>query len=238
MTISISNHPHNDTAFTPEQFNDPIAVQTKWSPIKKSSGAYQHLLTLTTNEDRLEFRVDKRALFFLYGQIFFLVLWAGVFLSLVVDAPFRFDGFTSDDILGIAGFLAFCFCFYSSTQSLLFGTKPIIFDRNLGLYWKGRKIPNTPQALPLKQITSLSKVHSIQLLPTNSRNPESMFYAYELNLILKDSDRLYIMNNNEYHDLHLLAKSLAQFLGVPLWNDAPGAKRLTGRLDSFLPHPT
>jgi hypothetical protein len=112
-----------------------------------------------------------------------------------------------------------------------FMNKPIVFDKDSGYFWKGRKDPQ--QALMpemSKDFVRLKDIHAIQLLSeecmmigrsgsgSGTREVKIPFYSYEINLVLEDGSRMNVIDQGNLNRIRADAKTLAQFLEVPLWD--------------------
>ena len=98
-----------------------------------------------------------------------------------------------------------------------FGTRPIVFDRRRGYFWKGRKHPDEVRdKRELKHFAELDDVKCIQVINELVSRQRWSFRSYELNLVLKDGSRLNVVDHGNETSLRSDAASLAEFLGLPL----------------------
>jgi hypothetical protein len=103
------------------------------------------------------------------------------------------------------------------------GTEPIVFDRSQGLFWKGR----SPTGHGAGVRVELASIHAVQLVSEycsgHRREDESRhgFNSYELNLVLKDGQRVNVVDHGDLPRLRDEGFALARFLGVWLWDPAP-----------------
>ena len=103
----------------------------------------------------------------------------------------------------------------------------IVFDMNLGIFWKGRG-PAQPisNQVPRQNSVSLSKVHALQLIsqyhPSESGRQRGRgtrsYFSYELILVLKNSARVSVVHHGGRQELLQDATTLSQSLRLPLWN--------------------
>jgi hypothetical protein len=104
---------------------------------------------------------------------------------------------------------------------------PIVFDRGRDLYQRGRA-SDQPMVRKLTryQSCSLSDVRALQILAklessTSSGGGSSKwtyYLSYELNLVLGDQSRLNVLDHGDPAALRGDAATLAEFLGVPVWD--------------------
>ena len=193
----------------PQQFNDPLAIRVSWSPAKGGGASFKTHSLIKAEYYRIEFIASLGAKIF-YGLFFGigLAVMIGVSIGMADEGikvlfPIVFGGiFTT-----VGGLLYY------------FGTAPIVFDRQIGYYWKGRVKP-TPYSSenPEKNCTQLGQIHALQLISEYVRSDKSSYYSYELNLVLKDGSRLNVVDHGKAEQLIEDAHVLADFLRVPLWN--------------------
>ena len=68
------------------------------------------------------------------------------------------------------------------------------------------------------QQVRLNGVHALQLISEYVRGNKSSFYSYELNLVLDDGSRVNVVDHGALARLRDDARTLARFLGRPLWD--------------------
>jgi len=112
------------------------------------------------------------------------------------------------------------------------------FDRREGCFWKGRwkrgdgalsirraDLNARLEKEALKDYIDLADVYAIQLIKeyvpgssgTDSRS--SPYYSYELNLVLKDGERMNVVDHGNLTRIRADAIKLGEFLGnLPVWD--------------------
>jgi len=213
--------------FDPSRFNDELALKTEWTPCKWHGTNFKTHSFKQKSADLAEFSASMQVM--LFAAIFFI---AGV----AVPAYFGLSFFRNNSnmlmflpVLPLAGL----FWVIVGIFILRKYAKPIVFDRQSGLYLKGRrKLPlHSADMGKTTDMAKLSDIHAIQILQeycqdrTNSRsssNESRPFYSYELNLILKDGSRLNVIDHSGKDRLVQDAEQLANFLSIPVWNAIPG----------------
>jgi len=200
--------------FDPLRFDDPIAVQTAWSPLKNGGTNFRTHRLVEHDSARLEFRAAAGAKLF-YLVFFFVGVGAlvGVSYANIRSGEFGFNGQTIMPILiGFVFALAGGCLFY-------FGTAPIVFDRRRGYFWKGRKSPDEVfDKTKLKRFAELQDIHALQLISEYVSGNKNSYYSYELNLVLKDGSRTNVVDHGSIGRLREDADTLSAFLEKPVWD--------------------
>ncbi|NRB40016.1 MAG: hypothetical protein HRU20_16365 [Pseudomonadales bacterium] len=77
---------------------------------------------------------------------------------------------------------------------------------------------NTQQLDTGNQLIQLGSLHALQVLEETVGGSDSqVFKSYELNLVLKDGQRLHLMDHGHYSAFNHDAEKLADFLAIPIW---------------------
>jgi hypothetical protein len=184
-----NNNEFNGTS----RFNDPIAMQTDWTPAKRGGASFRTRKLVNVNSNRLEFKASMAAIafylvFILIGLvIFFRLPFGGFSFGMNKTMPFL--------LFSLAFVVIGCCMFY-------FGTTPIVFDKQNGFFWKGRKAPdNVSDKKAIKHFSELDKIHALQILSEYCRDSksrsesESSYYSYELNLVLENNTRINVVDH-------------------------------------------
>jgi hypothetical protein len=196
------------------RFNDPLALKTEWSPAKGGGANFKTHNLINVDYSRIEFRSSIGAkAFYLIFLLFGLGIAAGFTISKISDNTFAFDFDTMMLML-------FGFVFASVGGALLyFGTSPVVFDKTLGFFWKGRKSPREVfDTNSIKKIAKLEDVHAIQLISEYVRGDKSSYYSYELNLVLEDGTRINVIDHGNKKTIRENADALSLFLEKPVWD--------------------
>ncbi len=175
----------------PSQFKDTLAMQTEWCPLVKGGGAnfVTHNLKITIN--LAKFKASEKLMRFTF-------IW-----------------------IAVSGVMS-CFFLLFGLVPLFFGifmlrsyTAPILFDRKNGFFQKGRKTDFKGNGSKLNNYAvKLDNIHALQLVPKSC----DLHCNYELNLVLKDSSRCYVIDHNDKEKLRADAEELSRFLEKPLWD--------------------
>lgn len=187
--------------FDPAQFNDPIAMQTQWTPANSGSTASfcTHKLVMQGTQ-RCIFRSSWES-----TRAWLIMLVLGIFLilfSIYKGGPDSVTGLVLGLPLAVMGGL---FLYY----------KPkMIFDKSNGRYWKEKKQLKDIHALKIVSSTPLQDIHALQMLSYDSDD----YYSYELNLVLKNAERINVLSHGDDEQLKKDVNQLSMFLDKPVWD--------------------
>lgn len=212
---SILNQVTNDRpVFDPVIFNDSLALETAWSPLKGGGSNFRTHKLVEVNHSRIEFKSTLSAKIF-----------SGIFLTFGVGIPviigiesfqenstvFRSD-FLFIVLIGLLFFLTGLWLFYVFA-------KPVIFDRSVGMYWKGWKPPKGYLSQDsVEEGSRIGNIHALQIIAEFIRSDKNSYYSYELNLVLKNGTRMNVIDHGSSLKIREDAKVLSAFLGVPVWD--------------------
>ncbi len=200
--------------FNPSRFDDPNAVNTAWTPAKGGGANFKTHNLVQVNNRRIIFRSSIGARIF-YG-VFLLV---GLGFAIGFSYPQISEGTFNFSFESLFPTL-FGFLFAVIGGLLLyFGTKPIVFEKANGYFWKGRKNPETVYSInELKSCTKLKEIYALQIISEFVRGDKSSYYSYELNLVLNDASRINVIDHGKLEKIREDAKKLSQFLEKPIWD--------------------
>ena len=201
-------------AFDPSSLNDPIAMQTEWRPLKSGGANFKTHKLVEVGYHRLEFRAT------VFARIFCMIF---LFVGLAVLFFFGlktidWQNLTSNFESALPSLFGLVFAAVGGLL-LYFMTKPIVFDKTHGYYWKGRIEPTqTYEQSAKKKSAPLSDIHAIQIISEHVSSSKSSYYSYEINLILHDGTRLNVVDHGKLSSIREDAQKLSAFLGVPVWD--------------------
>ena len=208
MLQRLQNMQNSQNIFDPSQFGDPIATQTNWKPAIGGGSNFRTFKLVKVNPYRVEFKTTIVAILF---SLIFALPGIGLLLFLIpiVDWSSIDSGIIIGSLLGLIFASLGGYMFYK--QML-----PIVFDKNEGFFWKGRK----PQAeMFTYEATArharLELVHALQIVAEYIRGKND-FYSYELNLVLKNGKRINVVDHGNRNKLVEDAGVLAEVLGIPV----------------------
>ncbi|MEO1031045.1 MAG: hypothetical protein AAFX55_06555 [Bacteroidota bacterium] len=161
---------------------------------------------------------QKNGVFKFYPTLKF-ALYTLMYLALAIFSYyFGMQLWPIDNGLSIIGFillgasLVFLWAFLYFLKDYLI---KIVFNKKLGYYYKGY--------LNIKFFrfnkVNLKDIVAIQILGEITTEQLAPFNSFELNLVLKDSDRVHAIDHSNLKSIIKDAKSLSDFLDVPIWTN-------------------
>lgn len=198
--------------FDPSHFGDPIAIQIDWTPAKGGGANFRTHKLVKVNSNRLEFRASIGAKVF---YLIFLLAGIGAITNL---SPSKLppSGFSFNMALVFVIGLVFVI---AGSCMLYFGTAPIVFDKQKGFFWKGRKTPDKVFGKKaVKYFAELEKIHALQIISEYCSGNKSSYHSYELNLVLENGNRINVVDHGNQNKLQEDAETLAAFLEKPVWD--------------------
>lgn len=205
--------------FDPASLNDPVALQTAWAPAKGGGANFRTHRLVTVDHSRLEFKATAGAVVF---YLVFLLAGLGM-MYFFFSAAFRAGGSPGVTFAALMPLLIGLIFALVGGVMLYFGTAPIVFDTRQGCFWKGRKSPeSTSDKGSVKVYSHLDDIHALQIISEYCSGNKSSYYSYELNLVLKDGQRLNVVDHGNLARLREDGANLSRFLGRPLWDGLGG----------------
>ncbi len=193
--------------FDPNIFEDEIALKTSWTSLSYLGANISTHNLISINPDRYELkeRTSLKAIPWLLGLVAIIASYKGV---------------QSGSLLGIGiGVMFGIFLLYGKNNS----AELAVFDKRLGLFIKKEKSSLLRKGTQKK--FSLEKIYAFQVIPRY--HPEEYdkedgysddYYSYELNLVLSNGDRVFLIDQGNYTNVESQVNLLARFLNVPVWN--------------------
>ena len=87
------------------------------------------------------------------------------------------------------------------------------------MIWKGKKAPklsgNQQQSSDLIYVND---VHTFQIISERVRSKNGSYLSYELNLVLKDGNRVNIVDHGKQSQILIDADTLSHLLAKPVWD--------------------
>lgn len=198
--------------FDPAVFNDPIALQTAWTPAAGGGANFATHKLHIVHPQRVEFRCSvgmklMSGVFLGVGLVVF-----GVFSQklIVGDAPFD-----AKQLMPLGLGLVFALAGGFLLRNAL---TPTVFDLNHGYFCKSRQKPEqTMDPSRIKNHARLSDVHALQLISERCSSKNGSYFSYELNLVLNDGTRINVVDHGNLGDLKRDARLIAELIQKPLW---------------------
>ena len=200
------------------KFNNPVAEKTDWSPLKPG-GTNFRTHKFSKGMGVASFKPTRGNLVF--SGVFMVV---GI-LATVIMIKLNTDSGDSTGILPFLINLVPLVFFIVGFFLLRSSTKPIVFNKTTGYFWKGRLKENEkPEQKPLKVYCKLIDIVALQIIServksssSSSSGGSSSFRSYEINLVLQDASRLNVIDHGNKKKLMEDAQQLASYLRVPIW---------------------
>ena len=203
----------------PASFDDPVALETTWTPAKRGGANFCTHKLRRINPSRCEFKITAGAMLF---SVLFLAVGIGVLIAALVMLGGQG---LSGQVLPLLMMTVLGLVFSAVGAGLLARQSiPTVLDTKLGLCWKGRKDPRMVAARDkMKLCLSLDEVHAIQLISEHCRSSgenSRSYYSYELNLVRHDGSRVNLVDHGNAKRIRQDADLLSNCLGVPVWDAA------------------
>lgn len=196
------------------QFEAPQVTKIDWRPLNRNGSNFCTHRLVEVATDRVEFRATQGVklvslLFVGAGIISLIILQQSGHLSreFLINGEHFIRFFPVS--MGLLFLIVGCCTFY-------FGTTPIVFDKQIGYFWKCRSEIFIEAVA--KNYVRLEKIRALQLLSKYFRDSDGSYYSYELNLVLDNGDRMNVVVHGDSDQLREDAGVLATFLGVPVWD--------------------
>lgn len=197
---SLKNRPRE---FDPSYFNDPIALQTGWNSNSSYDSEIRVNQLIKVNANRLEFQSTFNS-----KLPFFIFLSCGIIFIFVYF-------FLSEALSFMGVFIPLLFIITSCILLYLLNI-PVVFDKQKGLFWKGRHRLSSYGIInkPRKYFLNLEEIYALQLICRGGYDET----GYELNLALKNGNRINVASSGDKNKLREDTRVLSVFLTKPIWD--------------------
>ena len=198
--------------FDATRFGDPVAMRTAWT---SAMGGPTADTLVKVSSSRLEYRASLRGKL---AALLFILAGLGVVIGF---STYKLSSgglsFHKDTIMPLLIGLVFSF---AGSALLYFVTAPVVFDKRNGFFWKGRKAPDkVSDRTAIKYCSKLEEIHALQLISYICSGPKTRtHYRYELNLVLRDGKRIYVVLHDDKDRARDEASILSRFLDKPVWD--------------------
>ncbi len=199
----------------PPTFDDPLAGQIAWSPVKSGGTNFCTHRLRQTGPQRWQFRPTIGAR-----------LFALVFLAFGVGSAVMGVLMATGDGISVTGVLLptlFALIFGGVGIGFLWSmSRPVVLDGGLGWVWIRAKSPETalPAAIEADSdhYVRTDDIHALQIVAEYCRSSENSYYSYELNLVRHDGSRVNLVDHGNARKIREDAERLGVALGVPVWS--------------------
>lgn len=198
MNSNLSDKHIND--ISPD--NIPSPKEIDWSPINRIKTSFKTRKAVLVEKDILYFIPTKGAIL---SYILSFILCSVAFILTL-----------EEEINQVSLLIIISTLLLASIIFLWVEIKPVVFNKKINLHYSSWIAPKQKEGesfakwkyIPLDQIYSLQVLS--YLVPMRSD-------GYELNLVLKDSSRVYVIGHKDLKQIYRDAALLAGFLNVPIW---------------------
>lgn len=202
---TIASHGKSASFFDPSTLGDPVADASEWTPIQATNAQVICLYRAKMiSETKFEFVPPASKPTLSIGFIVFglLLIGAGLFVGASGGDRSAMYG------MGICGIITAVLGFLGTRMK----DQPLVFDSDTGCQLAGSDC-------------NMEDIYAIQIVPKKAyqdiANMKKWFYNFELNLVLTNSKRVYLLAHWDIATIREDAQLLAEFLAVPLWDTSP-----------------
>jgi preprotein translocase subunit SecG len=214
------------------KFNNEFTEQVDWTPLKKGGTNFATKKLVQVSSMRYEFKPSIGMYAFVGTFILLPILVGGVFIHLeqqlgnmsTLSGGISQVEHTSEsaDILNLMTYLPWvvvCIFILFGIAYFVWSSKPIVFDKNDQLFW----IKSRPTIMHddgnERTWARFDEIKGLQIIKEEIRGKNS-FYSYELNVVLKNTKRINVVDHGNLAKIQEEAQKLSEFLGVPVWDMA------------------
>ncbi|MCK5095793.1 MAG: hypothetical protein KAR24_00365 [Candidatus Pacebacteria bacterium] len=199
-------------AFTDRKINDSIALKTNWKHLKGGGASFATRKLVEVSRSRYEFKPTAMARLF---PLLFIAIAVGVGCTAVSF----FNSSFSEGLFPITFLLVPLIFVIAGVFMLRTFSKPIVFDKSRGFFWKGYKEPVLAHDERQKnKVIPFREIHALQIIKERISGKNGSYYSYELNLVLQNSKRVNVIDHGNLNKIRKDAQKLSIFLGVPVWD--------------------
>ena len=200
----------NSIVVDSSQFNDSIATNTQWQPLKAGGANFKTniLISVSPSVYRYQLSIGARLFLGVFAVIGIVAILVGLYM---LSGDEAIEGFFP--IIFGSIFIAAAYFLYRSM-----GIHKV-FDRSLGYLWVGRNQPKLAGDNNDKhKLIYFSEIHALQIISERVSSKNGSYYSHELNLVLKDASRFNLVDHGNHAQVINDANKLSDFMGKPLWD--------------------
>lgn len=191
--------------------DDPLAAKISWSPANPGGTNFKAQKMIQTDQQIV---ITKT----IGALLFALVFAIPGFVALLIGSPYFF--ISGELFLGFF-MLVWGGMFGGVGFFVLHKGKKFTLDKAKGIYFRGQAFDDFGND-DRSQQGYLKDIHAIQLIAehvssSSSDGRSSNYMSYEMNLVLKDGERVNIMDHGKGKDVDESAQRLGEFLAIPIW---------------------
>lgn len=193
---------------------DPLAQRVAWTPLARGGSSFRTHRIARTDSTRLQFGPTAGLILFP-----FVLFGAGILVIVQLGLPVVASGKFSPTAFHLLAVLLGPLFVIAGAAALFSCTAPLVFDKQEGFFWKGRRSPDRAGGKGIiKHAAELGKIHALQILAKRTRTDNHSYRSYELNLVLEDGVRIGVLDHSSLQRLREDAKAVSAFLNKPVWD--------------------
>lgn len=180
-------------------------AEIEWTPVTPGGSSFKSHKLVETDEQILQLIGSRMA--YAMGLTFILPAVFVVMIAVYMGS------------IGLGLMIGLVFALFAVLMIDKY-TIPNIFDKRVGLYWKGR-LSIRDRLFTGKKIVSinLKDIKAIQVLKEEVQTEEAPYTCYEINLVLINNERHNVVQYGDEFPTISDAKRIADFLDIPVLNN-------------------
>ncbi len=197
------------TAQNSKSLEDSIKSQVSKSPLKPGGTNFRTHVLIQPSSSKFAYKPSV-------GAAIFSFIFLAVGLGVLFFSVYPQHGHT-----GPGWFLILFGLIFASVGGFMFYNfyKPIVFDKQLGVYYNTYKIKNQQSDKDSeKNYFPLQSIIALQIIGERIKSKKGSYGSYELNLVLKDGTRTNVIDHGNLQSIIDDAHELERFLNVPIWH--------------------
>lgn len=210
------------TQLATNKIHDPVAQRTSWVGINNGGTMCSHRL-IQTASGRFEFRATKS-----YKSLYLAFLCIGATLVLFTFSNIgKYGLYSSNTATGLiigSGFMIFGACSLAGLR------RPVaVFDMASCRFWRRKESGGAATTTEASGFIRLQDVYALQIIPVYQSTFQEgsvltqfgkmqLMYGYELNLVLKNGEKVCVVNHGDRNKLCEDAAIISKVIGKPVWD--------------------
>lgn len=195
---------------------DKVFTKVSWEPLKPGGSESKFKKLKQVNDSIISYKFSIGYLLFIFILSTVLSFMLLTTIELLISQKESVKSFNK--ILFYSSFIIGLII--TINQSL----KSITFDKELGYFFIGKK--NVLNNIDRENINYclLNHIHAIQIIKEHCTTKESKsnrtveYDSYEINLVLKDGNRINVIDHSDLNSINEDVKIIQRYLNVPIWN--------------------
>ena len=195
--------------------NNKSDIKIDQKPLKMGGANFTTHKLVEVSPSRCEFKLTLGTILFCAFLIVFPLAMASSFINFSTIHIFFLETVKNNPPVAFPLLLSVIFMIVGWTTFLSF-LRPVVFDKNAGFFWKGFRQPSLVYSEKKRKNTvRLEEIYGLQIIKEIVYG-KSSYTSYELNLVLKNSERINVVDHGNLRKIKEDAQKLSSFLGVPV----------------------